>query len=185
MLNTIAAIYGTGAVAGDYQSIATTTVGVGGASSISFTSIPATYTHLQIRLLARSTTVASNSNAYIQFNSDTATNYSYHELTGQGSSASAASGTTVSGPRICNYPALSSGASMFGAAVIDILDYANTSKNKTYRSLNGNDQNGSGYAILFSGAWYNTNAITSITIGDNSGGNFVQYTQAALYGIKG
>jgi len=167
-----------------YESIATTILSTNTAT-ISFSSIPQTYQHLQIRLFARSTTVATNSNAYIQFNGVTSAAYSYHELTGSGGTAGAAGSASVTGPRICNYPAASSTASMFGAGIIDILDYANTSKNTTYRSINGNDQNGSGYSILFSGAWYNTNAVTSILIGDNSGGNFVQYTSAALYGIKG
>lgn len=169
----------------DYDSIATTTVGAGGAASITFSSIPSTYRHLQIRLLVRSTTVTTQSVAYMQFNSDTAANYSYHELTGQGSTAGAGGSASVTGPRIAIYPGASSTASMFGVGVIDILDYKDTNKYTTYRSLNGNDQNGSGYVILFSGNWRNTAAVSTITIGDNSGGNFVQYTQAALYGIKG
>jgi hypothetical protein len=168
-----------------YESIATTTVGAGGASSITFSSIPSTYQHLQIRMLARSTTAAGNSNAYIQFNSDTAANYSFHELTGSGGTAGSAGSASITGPRICNYPAASSTASMFGGGVIDILDYKDTNKYKTYRSLNGNDQNGSGYIILFSGNWRSTSAVSSIVIGDNSGGNFVQYSSFALYGIKG
>ena len=71
MLNTIFAIYGdgTGAVPGDYQSIATTTVGAGGAASISFTSIPATYQHLQIRAIGRSSNTVEDS--LYRFNSDT------------------------------------------------------------------------------------------------------------------
>ena len=188
MLNTLAGIIassGGAAAGGDYQSIATVSVGSGGSSSISFSSIPSTYQHLQLRFIARSTTVATQSVAYMQFNSDTAANYSYHELTGQGSTAGANGSANVTGPRIAIYPAASSTASMFGAGVIDILDYKDTNKYKTYRSLNGNDQNGSGYVILFSGNWRSTSAINAITIGDNSGGNFVQYTQVALYGIKG
>ena len=188
MLNTLAGIIassGGAAAGGDYQSIATVSVGSGGSSSISFSSIPSTYQHLQLRFIARSTTVATQSVAYMQFNSDTAANYSYHELTGQGSTAGANGSANVTGPRIAIYPAASSTASMFGAGVIDILDYKDTNKYKTYRSLNGNDQNGSGYVILVSGNWRSTSAINAITIGDNSGGNFVQYTQVALYGIKG
>lgn len=169
---------------GSYESIATTTVGAGGASSITFSSIPSTFQHLQIRLFARSTTANTQSVAYMQLNGDTAANYSYHELTGQGSTVGSAAGTSVTGPRIAIYPAASSTASMFGVGVIDILDYKDTNKYTTYRSLNGNDQNGSGYVILFSGNWRNTAAVSSIVIGDNSGGNFVQYTHAALYGVK-
>lgn len=186
MLNSIVGVLGNGGLAvGDYESISTVSVGAGGASSITFSSIPSTYQHLQIRFQMRSTTVNTQSVAYMQFNSDTGANYSYHELTGQGTTAGAGAGTSVTGPRIAIYPAASSSASMFGVGVLDILDYKDTNKYKTYRSLNGNDQNGSGYVILFSGNWRNTAAVSTITIGDNSGGNFVQYTHAALYGIKG
>jgi hypothetical protein len=170
---------------GAFESIAAAVVDASGSSTVTFSNIPQNYAHLQIRLFARSTTAAGNSNAYIQFNGVTSAAYSYHELTGSGGTAGSAGSASVTGPRICSYPAASSTVSTFGAGIIDILDYANTSKNTTYRSLNGNDQNGSGYVILFSGAWYNTDAVTSILIGDNSGGNFVQYTHAALYGIRG
>jgi hypothetical protein len=82
-------------------------------------------------------------------------------------------------------PGASSTASIFGVAVCDILDYTNTNKYKTVRSLSGHDQNGSGYVTLMSGSWRNTAAITSITILRDSGGaNLTQYSQFALYGIK-
>lgn len=71
---------------GAYASIATNTVGGAGAASITFSSIPATYTHLQIRLTAL-TTVADN--ILVRYNSDTGANYAFHWLYGNGSSASA------------------------------------------------------------------------------------------------
>ena len=76
--------------------------------------------------------------------------------------------------------------SNFGAAIIDILDYASTSKNKTVRVLTGFDQNGSGNICLASGLWFRSSpaAITSISLAGNSR-NYLQYSQFALYAVKG
>jgi hypothetical protein len=71
----------------------------------------------------------------------------------------------------------------FSAAVVDILDYNNINKNKTIRSLNGRDNNGSGDIYLTSGLWNNTSAIDSITIVAPSA-TFIEYSQFALYGVK-
>jgi hypothetical protein len=78
-------------------------------------------------------------------------------------------------------------ASDFAVAVIDILDYANTNKYKTYRVLSGVDTNGTspvGYVDFESALWLSTSAVNSITITLPSG-NYAQYSQFALYGIKG
>jgi hypothetical protein len=77
------------------------------------------------------------------------------------------------------------GANVFGTFIIDILDYANTSKYKTQRGLGGADLNGSGYISFNSGNWRNTNAITSISLTPLYGSQFAQYSSFALYGIKG
>lgn len=170
---------------GNYSSIATVNVPASGATTIAFTNIPQQYKHLQIRALVRSNYASSsNQNAYIQFNGDTAANYSYHELTGQGSTVGSSGSANVTGPRIVNYATTIGLANTFGVGIIDILDYTDTNKYKTYRSLNGNDQNGSGYVILFSGNWRSTSAISSIVIGDNGGGTFQQYSSFALYGVN-
>ena len=168
----------------NYSSIQTVTVGSGGASSVTFSSIPSTWTHLQIRAMARSTESGStNTNAFFQFNGDTGSNYSEHQLAGDGSSASASAGTS----QVWAYTGLTTGnsssANMYGAFIVDVLDYANGNKNKTIKTLSGNDQNGSGYVLLRSGAWYSTSAISSIVI-TPGGGSWQQYTQFALYGIK-
>ena len=170
---------------GDFESIATVTVGGGGAANVEFTSIPATYTHLQIRGIAKDDAGTPQTRFLtFRFNSDTASNYSWHYLTGNGSSPSSAAGTSE------NYAIASfvneGGTSIFGAAVIDILDYANTNKYKTVRGLGGYDLNGSGEATLASGSWRSTSAITSITLDLRStqAGNFNQYSSFALYGIR-
>lgn len=169
-----------------FLSIATVTVGAGGSSSISFTSIPSTYSHLQIRWIARANNAGGNSTLYAWFNNDTTVNiYPSHGIQGDGSSASAYARTGASFGNMAAYSALVGGtatASIFGVGVIDILDYANTNKNKTMRILSGNDKNGSGYVDFVSGAWLSTSAINRIDLGFD--GNAVQYSSFALYGIK-
>lgn len=168
-----------------YESIATVTVGSGGSANVEFTSIPATYTHLQIRGIVRTNRAATGDWLEITFNSDTAANYQDHYLAGNGTSASAGAQTTRNWINIDRWPGASSTASIFGVMVLDILDYANTNKYKTVRNLSGNDQNGSGEIHLSSGGWRSTSAITSIKLDVGAGTLFTQYSQFALYGIKG
>lgn len=165
-----------------YESIATVTIGSGGSSSITFSSIPQTYTHLQIRATARSSTAGTQVFLYPQYNGDTGNNYTIHYIQGNGSSAGATAYAPTAGNFAIDTPAASANANVFGSAVIDILDYTNTNKYKTMRSLTGYDNNGSGFVDFMSGLWTNTAAITSITI---SGGTIVQYSSFALYGIRG
>ena len=187
MLNSVVALFNAGAAAaaGDYESIATVTVGSGGAANVEFTSIATDWTHLQIRCIARTDRASTSDALKVTFNSDTGANYAYHQLYGQGTSVISGGGSSASQIYADRMSAASATASIFGAAVIDILDYANTNKYKTLRSLGGVDLNGSGEMHLDSGLWQNTNAITSIKLVPNVGPNFVQYSHFALYGIKG
>ena len=183
MLNTIAGMLAGGAVATDYESIATVTVGAGGSSTITFSSIPSTYTHLQIRALSKSTTAGTaNASFTAQFNSDTGSNYTRHALTGDGATVSASGAASQTSIRAGGNTEANS-TNIFAVSVIDILDYANTNKYKTLRTLFGSDLNGSGEINFRSGAWMNTNAITSVLLTPSSG-NFAQYSSFALYGIK-
>jgi len=166
---------------GSYDALGSVTVPSGGLSSITFAGIPQTgYSHLQLRGITRSSGPASNS--ILRFNGDTGNNYASHWLVGNGSSASVGSSTSRASMYIDIIGANSSGA-MWSADVIDILDYANTNKNKTIRALAGQDFNGSGTIWLASGLWINTSAINSITItGDFV--NFTEHSQFSLYGVK-
>jgi hypothetical protein len=179
-------ISGSKAVTNSYESIATVTVGSGGQSSISFTSIAATYKHLQIRLIGRiDRSGEANDFFTIRFNGDTAANYSWHALEGSGTTVYAESGTSTALPRNGDITATTATASMFGVGVVDILDYTNTNKYTTVRSFTGRDQNGSGWVWFGSSNWRNTAAVTSIDVLPTYGTSFQQYTQFALYGIKG
>lgn len=169
-----------------FESIATVTVGAGGSSSVEFTSIPGTFTHLQVRGIARTTRASNESDAILmRFNSDSGSNYARHQLNGDGASASADAGTSTTGMQINRFTASSATASNFGALVSDILDYTNTNKNTTVRTLGGYDNNGSGLISFNSGLWMNTAAITTITLTSLNSANFAQYSHFALYGIKG
>jgi hypothetical protein len=184
LLNTILGSFSSGVVAvpGSYESIATVTVGGGGSASATFSSIPATYTHLQIRMLVRGAS-GSDINIYGQYNSDTGSNYRTHALYGTGSSAAAYASNQQTIILAGRATGSSNTASAFGVCVLDILDYANTNKYTTSRNLTGWDGNGSGQIWFESGLWLNTAAVTSITLtGDAS---FAEHSQFALYGIKG
>jgi hypothetical protein len=173
------------APSGAYDSIATVTVGAGGANTVSFTSIPSTYKHLQIRMFARDSRTSTLNNASFQINGDTATNYAAHALYADGTSVSSFGAPTQNLAYVGTFPSASTTASVFGVSVTDVLDYTNTNKYKTFKALTGFDSNGAGSARLFSGLWMSTSAITSITFKPEGSGDFVQYSHFALYGIKG
>jgi hypothetical protein len=165
--------------AGSYESIATTVVGAGGATVVTFSSIPSTYKHLQLRYIARSST-GGEYNPNFTINSDTAGNYRWKYLTGNGSTAS--SGDSGASPTSIVLPIVPFATSTFGVNIIDFLDYADTNKFKTTRNIGGRETNSVGEALVISGLWRSTSAISTITL--NFSG-VAQYSHFALYGIKG
>lgn len=176
-------------ILGKMYPIETITVGAGGAASIAFTSIPGTYQHLQVRGFTpfdvRDGTIR------LRFNSDTSSNYRRHWLYGNGSSALATtSASAQSDIRFAYDTNAAPNSSVAKSFVMDILDYASTSKNTTIRSLSGTDVNGGGSVELASGVWIDTSAVTSLTFAQygNLGGygsqNFAQHSTFTLYGIK-
>jgi hypothetical protein len=165
------------APSGAYDSIASYTV-TSTDASVTFSSIPATYTHLQVRVAARA---GSDDDLRFRLNGDTGTNYSRHLIFGNGSTTGAGAGVSSS---VGSVGSINNTANVFSVGVLDILDYTNTNKYTTSRSLNGYDANGSGIIMLYSTAWMNTAAVTSITLFPQSS-SFQQYSSIALYGIKG
>jgi hypothetical protein len=156
---------------------------LGSAGSITFSSIPQTFTHLQVRLTSRSDYASTTASVFMRFNGDSGANYVYHYLLGDGSSATSGASTGSTVAWVGNMPAASSTANVFASTIVDILDYTNTNKNKTTRSLDGYDTNGAGQTYLSSNLWLNTAAITSILLVSGGGANFVANTRADLYGI--
>jgi len=166
------------------------TVGSAGASSVEFTNIPNTYTHLQLRYTAQTNRGTYGIAEYaLTFNSDTATNYGYHAVYGDGAGTTAIAYSTQNSIRGDGEIGTSTGGT-FGGGVLDILDYANTNKNKTVRWLGGVDINGTiagfgGRVGLFSGLWRSTSAITSVKLVPYTGSLFTQNSSFALYAVKG
>jgi hypothetical protein len=167
------------AAAGAYESIATSTPS--GTNTITFSSIPSTYKHLQVRFLVNQ---ADQGSLRLRLNGDSSTSsYAQHQLEGTGTVAQAsgnASGS-VSGIFVvtCNDT-----TSIFSVGVIDIHDYSSTSKNKTVRLFSGYDRNGAGRIGLNSGLYLSTSAIDSLTL-YVAGANFTSGSTFSLYGIKG
>jgi len=173
-----------------YESIATVTVTSATQASIEFTSIPSNYQHLQIRGIARSDRASVPTSVfYARLNGDSGSNYNFHSLAGLGSGSVGSSGSINQTLLFAadSVTGSTATAGMFGASIIDLLDYKDTNKFTTARVLGGMDINqsgsGNGYMGLYSGAWRNTNTVTSITL--LTIGNFVQHSTFALYGIKG
>jgi hypothetical protein len=162
-----------------FESIATAT-GTGSSTTITFSSIPGTYQHLQLRFFGRTTT--GTSVLSMTFNGSAGTNYARHYLAGDGSLATASGAANTA--QIYTGYAINT-TNMGGVGIIDIHDYASTTKNKTVRSFTGNntDTPGNDELRLSSGVWKNTSAITSITF--TSTDNFATNATFALYGIKG
>lgn len=172
-----------------FDSIATVTT-TAGQTSLTFSSIPSTYKSLQIRAVNKAASTSTNYVfAEITFNGDTANNYTQHRLYGDGS-IRASDGAAASGggrPTLYGYTSSTALTNMFGVSIVDILDYASTSKNKTVKILTGADSNGSGSSQIFliSSTWLNTSAINSITITQQSGfGGFAAGATFALYGVN-
>jgi hypothetical protein len=165
-----------------YEQIATQILS-SNTASVTFSSIPSTYKHLEVRLTHREPSGNNNCDALIRLNGDTASNYSAHRLRTEGGSVNSDSlldtyiryrvpGTNLTG--------------VWEGGILSILDYAQTTKNKTTRMLSGYvGGNGHSEVGLYSGSWRNTAAITSITFSSVNGNGIVSGSRFSLYGIKG
>lgn len=160
-----------------YESIATVTVGSGGSTTVTFSGIPSAFAHLQIRGVYDADI---QSDQFIQFNSDTGANYSWHSLYGQGSTTTAINSTNAT----YSYFGYVANVTAVNGAVIDILDYKDTNKFKTVRYVSGYDNNGSGFMFFGSGNWRSTTAISTITLSAFGTAKFVEGSTFALYGIR-
>jgi hypothetical protein len=164
---------------GSYESIATLS-GTGSSGTIAFTSIPSTYKHLQIRAKYEASATDNPLMRVGGSSIDTAANYSWHHLWGDGANANSNASSSAS----FTYFGYSTNATNPNSVIVDILDYASASKNKTFRIFAGQDNNGSGELALWSGSWSNSStAIGSISF--ITTGTFSTSSRFALYGIKG
>lgn len=171
--------------AGAYELISTTTLS-SLSSTVTFSSIPQTYQHLELRVTARTNANIQNSTQIrLRMNGDTGSNYAYHDLYGNGSSAVSNSAATQPEIRLNGFGDTSV-TNNWGVGIVNILDYKNTNKNKVTRLLAGTANNSYYNRIyLSSGVWINTAAITSLTLNELNGYGWTSGSRFSLYGIKG
>ena len=167
-----------------FDSIATTNITTNTAS-VTFSSIPANYKHLQVRCIVRDDSLFAERALFVEINGNSPSgSNAYHILSGNGSSASSSAATSQGRwSDTISVPAASATANIFGAVIIDVLDYANTNKTKTLRALGGYDANGTGKVVFSSYLYNSTNAISSLVLYTNQ--NVISGSSFALYGIKG
>ena len=160
-------------MASAYTPIATTTLG--SASTITFSSIPSTYTDL---VIVFSGTMASLAALFMQFNGDTGTTYSGTSLSGDGSSASSGRNTSDNQLRLVQ---TGGGKTSQFTIISHIQNYANTSVYKTAltRASAGNSE-----TTAYAGVWRSTSAINSVYLFGNGGTNIASGTVVTIYGIK-
>jgi len=155
-------------------------------SSVTFASLgdyAADYQHLQIRMVGRSDRSSrDDENLRIRFNSDSDSNYSNHYLQTDGGSVTSGAETNNNAMWARSLTASSSPSDSFGVFVIDVLDFSNTNKNTTARTLGGSIDDD--FIGLSSGAWFNTAALTSIELGTQFSNNFVARSRFSIYGIR-
>lgn len=170
--------------------------GTGSSGTITFSSIPQTYQHLQIRFMAKTTlTVSAGYTPIIRLNGSSSSIYAEHFLTGDGSTAQASAGNSPSSTSVQLWRAMAGSkassptmTNIMAVCVIDIHDYASTTKNKTIRYSAGLETNFAGtesWVTLGSGLYAATSAVSSIDITTNGGGSFTTASSFALYGFKG
>jgi len=167
---------GGGGAAADYELISTA-YGTGASNTVTFSTIPAGYKHLQLRFSA----LVNTGNPYmgIRLNGDSGSNYAYHILVGTGSSLPSNNGTSQTSAINFGFSAGMS-ASIPTSGISDILDAFSTNKNKTLRTMTGNTSE----LAMTSGLWLNTAAVTSVSAFLQSG-VFTTSSRFSLYGLKG
>lgn len=162
-----------------YEPIATTTLGSAG--TITFSSIPTTYTDLRVVLTGKGLSGTPNDNVRIVLNSDTSATYSYTELYGGGTPTCVSYATQFNMYLNSNNANLSDTVPTF--YTIDFFQYKNTSINKAFLATANMDLNGSGSVAYTSGLWRSNSAISTILL-TNGAASYSAGTTATLYGIK-
>ena len=148
-------------------------------SSVTFSSIPATYDHLEVTVYARTDRSAVNDVVNMTFNTDTtASNYDHQELQGAGTTVSA--NTDAANFRIGVYASSSEGANEFGIGTTTIYNYTKTDRHKHRLTVMGSSER----VLLYSRRWEDTSAINQIVLTPNVGDNFLAGSVFELRGIN-
>ena len=173
-----------GGAANSYELISTTVLG-SDTSSITFSSIDQTYTHLQLRFSIRSTRTDAAENAgFIRLNNDSNSIYDFGQFVASGGSIFTQQ--SVSQARFNNIWFSASGSSQttYCGLVVNIYDYASTVKNKGIMVYGGYANNAANRNYIYSGQYRTTSAISQINFTD-IGYSLSSGTRISLYGIKG
>lgn len=177
-------------MANTYVQIATSTVGVLGASSIDFTSIPSTYTDLLIKMSLRSSNADGfTGNATMRLNANSGSNYSFRTLFAATTAAGSGNGSSGTSVTLGGTVGALLTANTFNNAELYLPNYLSSS-NKSFSVDTVSENNGSTdftwQSMMIAGTWSQTAAINQITIYSGTVGstNFTQYTTATLYGIS-
>lgn len=170
---------------GAYELISTLT-GTGNPTSFTFSSIPQTYKHLQLRVVGRMTNNNAGTGATtLTMNGDTTSTYWSHFIKGSGTVASNGGSAAAAYINAESFADELAAANVFSSSIIDILDYTSTTKNKTTKMLVGSNVSTNLYVSMNSGLWTNTSAITSLTWKSVNTRIWDAGTRISLYGIKG
>lgn len=178
---------------GSYDALASITVGTGGVASVTFAGIPTGYQHLEIRCFAQTNRATYNRDSLpFRFNGDSGTNYSSHGIFGDGGGTPGGSSSTgqTNGSGGTIGTSVENSGLQFGVSMIEILDYASTTKYKTTRAYAGTDMNGAGTGGIggvveyMASEWYNASPITSVTLFPGVGTLLNRYSVFSLYGVK-
>lgn len=174
-----------------YESIASAT-GNGSSTSFTFSSIPNTYASLQLRGILRDNAGGSASSAVgFQFNASGSSTGTSHWMLGIADSPAYTNVGSDTSETFVNYLSVGSAAlsNVYSAFIVDIHDYASTTKNKTIRTfmgVNGNNNANTTQVVgMFSNLWIDTSAINEIKLVNRNGNAFSSLSNVALYGIKG
>ena len=169
-----------------YNLISTVTVGSGGAATISFSSIPATYTDLKVVASLRATGSRGEDAVLIRFNSDsTAANYTARTIRGNGSATSSEYLTSgFAGMYIGEFNGGTSTANSFTSTEIYVPNYTSGNQKSISTDIAQEANQTLAYVHLIAGLWNGTAAVTTITFTDHNANNFAEYSSASLYGIS-
>lgn len=165
--------------------ISTSIVSTSGVDTITFSNIPQTYRHLQLRGLQRWMN-SGLSYSKIKLNDDsTVSNYSSHVMYRNGSSVSSTYSTGEPAMVFNDINGTDYGSGNYATFILDLNDYTSTTKYKTSRSMMGLSGGNSDTVRLVSGLWQGTAAVTSLSITVSGYSTFATGTRFSLYGLKG
>lgn len=163
-----------------HKLIQTITVGSGGAASIDFTSIPATYTDLKLLFSIRTNRASTTVDGLGLKINNVATNQNMIILYGDGSSVGSATDTTINTAVVAS----TATASVFGNGEYYLPNYSgSTNKSVSGQSVNENNATLS-YMYMVAGLWSQTTVINQLTLYSINSATIIEYSSASLYGIK-